>query len=273
MKGHCADCANQLIEGNYSLKYDSTRRNSGMALLWLERGADVWVSPDKIFPSGTSDLKLNIGVVQLDLALDEMTEHLFKKERAGLANAVAKRRREIIAARLLAHDLLADIIARPQPLLWSSDRAPIWPGNSTGSITHCDDLCAVVVTKTGDNIAVGIDIEPKLQIEESLWAMIGSVDEIAQLPKIPDTRMGVWVRMLFVAKEAFYKAQYQLSAKVLDFRDISVQFFPHEGTFSVADAKEEGVTKLRGVGRFNISQDHLCAVWVIRGPRNSNSCI
>lgn len=273
MNGRCADRAKQSFEDIFSLKHDSTHRDSVMTLLWINRGADVWLSPDTIFRSDISDFKLNIGVVQLDPALDEMTEHLFKKERAGLANAVPKRRREIIAGRLLAHDLLADIIARPQPLLWSSDRAPIWPGNSTGSITHCDDLCAVVVTKTDDNIAVGIDIEPKLQIEETLWAMIGSADEIAQLPKMPDISMGVWVRMLFVAKEAFYKAQYQLSAEILDFRDILVQFFPNEGTFSVAEAKEEAVIKLQGAGRFYISQDHLCAVWVIRGPRNSNSDI
>ena len=76
-----------------------------------------------------------------------------------IASAAPNRQKEFAAGRLLAHVLSDQLGLPPAPLRRADDRSPIWPADRTGSLSHCDTLCAAAVGKRSAFQSVGVDIE------------------------------------------------------------------------------------------------------------------
>jgi 4'-phosphopantetheinyl transferase EntD len=178
------------------------------------------------------------------------------------ASLVAKRRHEIIAGRILARILMAELGQTPGPTPRSRDRAPLWPDGTTGSITHTDGLCLVAMGTSKSGKTVGIDIERDKPLDKKLFPTIARQSELAKV----DGDASHHVLSLFTAKEAFYKAQYPLTHRILGFQDVEIMFHGNS-QFDVmvrtaTDAEE--FAKQAGSGWVWRSDAHLSAIWITR---------
>jgi 4'-phosphopantetheinyl transferase EntD len=160
--------------------------------------------------------------------------HLGPAELSVIARAVPKRRREFSVGRKLAQALLAELGVVPSPLLPDSDRCPIWPREIKGSISHCAELCAVVVSADEKVRSLGLDVEPFTPLEARLRERICRPGELAGLE--PDQK-GQRAKLLFSIKEAVYKCQFPISRTFLGFHDVEVEL--EEGRFQAIIHQEE----------------------------------
>ncbi|MEZ5977633.1 MAG: 4'-phosphopantetheinyl transferase superfamily protein [Planctomycetota bacterium] len=143
-------------------------------------------------------------------------------ERLAVARAVPKRQREYATGRRLAHALLAEYESPFAPLLSGDDRAPLWPAGLTGSISHGAGHCAVVVARTTDVRAIGVDVEDAAPLEEHLWTSVLSEPERDRL--VAHGRdAGAVAKVCFSAKEAVYKAIAREVGRVLEFHEVELE--------------------------------------------------
>ena len=183
-------------------------------------------------------------------------EHaLLPDESSAFASSVLKVRRASGAARIVARQLLARL-GRPECAL---PRAPsgalIWPAGIVGSLSH-DSLVAVAAVGSCHDVgAIGIDVEPAECLPSELLEIVATPRE--RLNIAHDPYRG---RLLFVAKEAVYKALYPLDHMFLEHHDVEIDF---------ADCKAQ-VCNGRSVElRFGISA-HLFVLAFLPGPRENH---
>ena len=134
--------------------------------------------------------------------------------------AVEKRQREFAKGRECARKGLAALGVRNFTLLNGDDRAPIWPEGIVGSITHTRCYCGVVVARRDRVRALGIDAEPDDPLQERLWSHVCTEEEAAWLVRQPESTRGRIGKLIFSAKECFYKCQYTITRTFLGFRDV-----------------------------------------------------
>ena len=143
-------------------------------------------------------------------------------EEEFLSTAGPKRRREFAAGRMLAREALRALGHECEALLVGSDRAPLWPAGTVGSISHTDDYCVVVVANSPPHRSLGIDAEPAVPLEPGLWLQICTATELAWLGSQPLPDRGLLCHLLFAVKEAVYKYQAPVSHTMLEFADVEV---------------------------------------------------
>jgi enterobactin synthetase component D len=161
------------------------------------------------------------------------TDALTPAERRCVSSAVAGRQAEFAGGRLCARRALARLGFTYGSLLSGADRAPQWPAGFVGSITHTEGICAVVVASTSVLRGVGIDAERIGPLPTDLEPLICTEAERSWLSKRPRDCRGDLAKVIFSAKEAFYKCQYPLSRRFLEFRDVEVALALSVGTFSI----------------------------------------
>lgn len=217
----------------------------------------------KLFPPG-------VGFAVADAA--DFSAELFPVEAACIARAVPKRRSEFAAGRACARRAMMEIGGSAQALPAGSDRAPVWPDGIVGSISHCDGMCAAVAARRGDGFAaLGLDIEPRLELDADLLDIVCSEREIAWLSALPKRDSGVMSRAMFCAKEAVFKAQYPLSHAMIDFHAVTVDIDVPGGAFLatfIADAHPFHAGD-RLSGRLHMDGDFILAGLAIRGVSSS----
>lgn len=163
----------------------------------------------------------------IELARVTPAVDLRPEEAAVVAGAVDGRRREFAAGRRLARQLLRKLGAPDEPLLSAVDRAPRWPLGFTGSIAHAGDLCTAAVALDSQVAAVGIDLECDAAVTPDLWPAVLRPEELAWVEseaaatatEAPVHRATV----VFVAKEAVYKAVSRRAARVLEFDEVRIR--------------------------------------------------
>jgi 4'-phosphopantetheinyl transferase EntD len=153
-------------------------------------------------------------------------------EAAQVERAVAKRRREFAAGRLLARRLMGRLgVPESFALVNGEDRAPLWPKGIVGSITHTSTWAAVAVARAGEVVSLGCDLEHDEPLDEGILRRICVAREREWIASLARERRGRLAMLLFSAKEAAYKAQYRLTRRILDFSDFAVDFDDECGTF------------------------------------------
>lgn len=123
---------------------------------------------------------------------------------------------------MLAREALRALGHECEALLVGSDRAPLWPAGTVGSISHTDDYCVVVVANSPPHRSLGIDAEPAVPLEPGLWLQICTATELAWLGSQPLPDRGLLCHLLFAVKEAVYKYQAPVSHTMLEFADVEV---------------------------------------------------
>jgi 4'-phosphopantetheinyl transferase EntD len=144
---------------------------------------------------------------------------LFPEEKLSVVGAVAERREEFAAGRLCAREALARLGVGPRPIPSGSDRAPVWPSGYVGSVTHCPGYVAAAVARCRDHAAIGIDAEIDAPLPEGVLELVANEQERQLLSGLGAGRSPAWDRLLFSAKEAVFKACYQLTGRSLGFED------------------------------------------------------
>lgn len=167
-------------------------------------------------------------------------DQLFPDEQQHIARAVAKRQAEFGTARVCARRALARIGIAPCSLVPHQDRSPRWPSDVKGSISHTQGCCVVAVTRSPDVIALGVDIEEDTPLQRDLVPAICTPDEQRWVDRFDQETRGWLGKLLFSAKEAFYKCQYPLTRTIIDFHDVQLSVDLAAGAFSVANVRPNG---------------------------------
>jgi 4'-phosphopantetheinyl transferase EntD len=144
---------------------------------------------------------------------------LMPQEAACFDSTVAKVRRASGAARIAARELLFqagyDRCAVPR----ARSGAPIWPSGIVGSLAHDSRVAIAAVALHRDFANIGIDIEPAEPLPTELLELVATPAERPCLKAYP-----CGGRLLFVVKEAVYKAVAALDRIFLDHHDVEVDF-------------------------------------------------
>jgi 4'-phosphopantetheinyl transferase EntD len=144
--------------------------------------------------------------------------HAFKRSAVRVRRASGAAR---IVARALLHRLGYEMTALPK----SFGGAPIWPKGVLGSLAH-DSRVAVAAVGTSENLeGVGIDVEPAEILPADLLHLVTTPRERARIEFDPYRG-----RLLFVAKEAAYKAVYPLDQALLGHHDVEVDLANQQAT-------------------------------------------
>ncbi len=178
-----------------------------------------------------------------------------------IEQVTAARAREFGAGRAAARAAMEMLGHVPRPVLQGEDRAPVWPPGLTGSITHSARDCLAVVTDAPDIAALGLDLEPTAPLEPALWPEICCPEEMNWLASLGPSQRGHFAKLIFCAKEAIYKAQYQISRTMLEFHDVALEVDLHAGRFDATIRPElPGLTAGTCItGRFVILSGNIVA--------------
>jgi 4'-phosphopantetheinyl transferase EntD len=180
-------------------------------------------------------------------------EHaLWPQEAPAFASSVVKVRRASGAARIVARQLLTRLGCPECALPKAPSGAPIWPASVIGSLAHDSRVAVAAVGMRRDIGAVGIDVEPAEILPAELLDMVATPQERLKIGNDP-----YHGHLLFVAKEAVYKAVYPLDQMFLDHHDVEINFADRKAI--VCNGR---VVELR----FCIST-HLVALAFLPGPR------
>ena len=202
-------------------------------------------------------------------ATQEMWEgHLYPEEQECIRKAVPKRRREFTAGRLCAREVLFRLGVGNFPLLVGPGRAPLWPKNIVGSISHCHNLCVVVATNDKGIKGLGVDVEMAGPLEKSVLELVCTEKEkqwIADTPPLIGSDMG---KIIFSAKESLYKSLFSFTRKPLDFMDVQVVINTQTDEFDVELFNEQAAECVKQYilrGHYFWSDDHVFTGVEIRG--------
>jgi len=185
---------------------------------------------------------------------------LFPEEEECIQYAHTLRQEEFRVGRICARELLCSFGHGNTPLVMGSDRAPIWPGDVVGSISHTNTLCTAVVAHKADIQSIGIDIAQCEALDETLYDVILTEKEISWLTSLPYGIQKETATLIFSAKEAFYKCQYTLTHRWLDFLDVEVDLAHQtpDSSFGISVISEcDTLGKLPFHGRYRHVHDHV----------------
>jgi 4'-phosphopantetheinyl transferase EntD len=150
---------------------------------------------------------------------------LLDEEAASIASPIVAVRRASGAARIVARELLTRLGYAHVAVPKGEAGEPIWLAGLTGSLAHDDRIAVAAVGRQGDVRAVGIDVEPAVPLPPEMLKLIATPQELRSIADDP-----LQGKLLFVAKEAVYKAVYPLDRVFLEFRDIEVDFASRTAT-------------------------------------------
>jgi 4'-phosphopantetheinyl transferase EntD len=197
---------------------------------------------------------------------------LHPTEATQVSKAIGKRRQDFAGGRLCARRALAELDIFDFPLLSDKNRAPLWPEQAVGSITHTRGYCAAVGARRAHYDGIGIDVERRDRLDRRLEPRICTNEERSWLATLPDSERADMATVLFSAKEAFYKCQYCVTGAWLGFHDVALTV---EGdTFEVRLVKPIESLRERGqplVGRFEIVGEHVFAAIGLRAQSRVSS--
>ena len=181
-----------------------------------------------------------------------------------IASAAPNRQKEFAAGRLLARALSEQLGLPPAPLRRAEDRAPLWPDDRAGSLSHCDTLCAAAVGKRSAFQSVGVDVETIGRVEEKLWPTLFTEKEADYFSSLAPDTVALETTLFFSAKESFYKCQYPLTQEWVGFQDVEItRTDPH----SLAIGPTRGAAQAchaAPIHTVEINQSHVATVMLLR---------
>jgi enterobactin synthetase component D len=137
---------------------------------------------------------------------------------ANISSACHKRQCEYFVGRYLASIAMSKFQLRDVDLLSDQHRAPQWPKEVLGSISHSNDYATCLVGRRSDFKSIGIDTQTRLSSERAdrLISRILDKTEIEILHATAlDAALGL--TLCFSAKESIYKALFPHIGKFFGF--------------------------------------------------------
>ena len=149
-------------------------------------------------------------------------EKLLPAERDQINDCSDKRKREFSTGRWCARQALAAINITDFAILSGKDREPIWPEEIVGSISHCKDMCGVVIANKSDISSIGFDIENIKELKNDIGRIVCTKEEKNWLNDQTRYPYNILLLLLFSLKESIYKCVYQYNKIKLGFKDLSL---------------------------------------------------
>jgi 4'-phosphopantetheinyl transferase EntD len=203
----------------------------GRGFLSLSSTAQLTDAVTALFPPGTLAAELHADPPTYtatdpshdDAAAPSQARALLSEaEWRSIAHCAAPRIRDFTAGRLCAHCALRALGVEAFSLLSAPDRSVLWPSGISGSITHTDGYAAAVIGRLSEVGSLGLDCERIEDVSAPLWQEICTSAELEQLARWPDAGRERAAALCFVAKEAFYKAQFALCGEQLGFDAVRI---------------------------------------------------
>jgi enterobactin synthetase component D / holo-[acyl-carrier protein] synthase len=191
---------------------------------------------------------------------------LLPDEAEAVRHAGSRRRREFAAGRTCARIALQKIGIHQFSIRCGADRLPRWPHGIVGSITHSTDYCAAAIGIQPRILGLGIDAEENapLTIEEA--DLICSALELERAARVSLPASVPVPRLIFSAKESFFKCYYALVRQFLEFSDVTVSII--DDNRFVAELGTDAAPSLLGhrrcEGRFAVDQYHILTAVALR---------
>jgi len=140
---------------------------------------------------------------------------------ASIQRSVAKRQTEFLAGRLCAREAMRVLDGRLHVPLIGDDRAPVWPQDLCGSITHSTGWAAAIVASKQHWRGLGMDVEQVMSSERAsrLAGEILTADEMQRMADGAEHEVALRVTLTFSLKEALFKALYPIVLKRFYFED------------------------------------------------------
>ncbi|MEM9522566.1 MAG: 4'-phosphopantetheinyl transferase superfamily protein [Pseudomonadota bacterium] len=147
-----------------------------------------------------------------------------------LEKAVTKRRAEFLAGRVLAKLALRTLGRFETDIPIGSDRAPVWPDGSAGSISHTRDRC-VCLALPGTAFYPGVDVEALARGREveAILQTVVNARERAIIEAPTSLSAALRVTLVFSAKETLFKALYPIVRCSFGFDSAELCAPPAEG--------------------------------------------
>ena len=197
-----------------------------------------------------------------------VTDHsasLHPAERELVANGGRARLRAFSSGRRAARCALGELGVYDQPVL-ARGRAPLWPAQVVGSITHSATLAGAVAGYAAHWAGVGADLTPQGRLSARVAQRVLLPEERETLPN------DEWRTALFSAKESVYKAVNPLCGEFLAFRDVRITVVDGS-VFTAATTRTCASTAAvaAGEGSFFRYADHWFTVFVVAANRTGPS--
>jgi len=205
--------------------------------------------------------------------------HLWPHEAHAVRDARWSRRAEFAAVRACARAALAELGVQPTAIVPSgagptwARRAPRWPPDVVGSMTHTAGYAAAVVALDRDVASLGIDAEANAPLPEGILEYTTGEEERSAIERLSRQDGTVaWDRLVFSMKESVFKTWYPLMGTWLGFEQCVVTVGP-EGTFSAALADggllvdQQPLRRLTGVWELVPGQDSEMLVTAVVVPQ------
>lgn len=140
-----------------------------------------------------------------------------------ILKSVPKRQAEFLAGRFCAQQALKWLNADVCEVVIGENRAPIWPCNLVGSITHCDDFALCCAASLDSYKRVGVDAEKLISVEtiEQISSVTLTEGECQILRALPIEYNKAFT-VAFSAKESLFKALYPEVNRYFEFLDAAV---------------------------------------------------
>lgn len=172
---------------------------------------------------------------------------------AGVPVPSSKRQADRAAGRLCAERAVR--LSGATGEIGQDDRGvPTWPAALVGSITHCLGYQLAIVGSTRDYLGIGVDAEPNQQVDDSLLDVLATRREWKSahesVTPVPSVQAA---RLMFVCKEALFKAWFPLYREELSFHDAVVSYLPNHTFEGTVHASRRSTTVL--AGRWTIHED------------------
>jgi len=187
------------------------------------------------------------------------------EEEAAIAAAVPARRAEFLLGRALARAALRRIGVDAGAIPAGADRAPKWPAGIVGSISHTRALCAVAVARRGELVSLGLDLEQDTALEPELWRRILTPSEQGWIRRAASAEQGALAKLVFSAKEAFYKCQHPLTGRFLDFLDVELELDLTARRYVARTDRVALPATARFEGRWAAAMGHFASVAYLTG--------
>ena len=187
---------------------------------------------------------------------------------ASIQRSVAKRQAEFLAGRLCARAALQQLDHLDFIPAIGEDRAPVWPGHISGSITHSTGHAAAIVGHKAQWRGLGMDLENVLSLEraERLAGEILTADEMQRMALIPREQIALLVTLTFSAKESLFKALYPIVQKRFYFEHAEVVEWSESGVVRLrllTDLSSEWCDGTELVGQFAVADGQLLSLVAI----------
>ena len=150
-------------------------------------------------------------------------------EWALVEGAVAGRVGQFAAGRHCAHAALAALGVDGPPIGRAAQRAPAWPPGVRGTIAHTDHY-AVAAATLSPTVGIGVDAEIVGRVTPELHPRLFTLADRQRLTEGgPERSEDELATIWFGLKEAYYKAQFPLTAAWVGFHDVEIRPAPSGG--------------------------------------------